>query len=932
MTALGALHAADLVTPDWRALFGDHVSLVDLPTYPFQRRRYWLSAPTRDGVLGGVGHPLLGSVVDVADSGALVLSGRLSLAGQPWLADHVVLGSVVVPGSVLVELALYAAGRAGVSSVGELVVERPLVLAGREGVRLQVQVGTDDQGVRSVSVHARREGEDGAWTRHATGVLGTELTQDAGLLGEWPPLGAVAEDPGRLYTTLADAGLLYGPLFQGVEAVWSRGEELFAEVALPEGVDGDGFGIHPALLDAALHPGALAGLADGGVRLPFVWSGVRLAADGAGRLRVRLAPAGDEAVSVQASDMAGNPVLAVESVATRPVGAEQLAAPGVGAEGTLLELSWTPVPPLSAADAAVEVKPAADALAADESFHGAVLVEVEPFAAEAPTGLPDAVRAATGHVTDLVRRWLAAPHLERTRLVVRTAGAVATNAGETPDPVAAAVWGLVRSAQSEHPGRIVLLDTEPGDSPDLAPVLTADEPQLSLRGGRLLRPRLTRLAPPGEVAPWSGTGTVLITGGTGTLGAVAARHLVARHGVRRLLLTSRRGAEAEGAAELVAELTESGATVTVAACDVADRDALAALLADIPAEHPLTGVIHTAGVVDDGLIASLTPERFDTVLRPKVDAAWNLHELTRDLELSAFVLYSSLAGVLGTVGQGNYAAANSFLDALAQHRAALGLPAVSVSWGLWSDASGMTGHLTEADRARLTRNGLTPISIDVGTALLDAAVSAGRPALAATPVLRAAHGDVPAVLRDVVRPARRRDTAASETRVPLAERLRPLTGPERHSFLLRHVREQIAQVLRHDDPTAIGQDQPFQDLGFDSLTAVELRNRLGAAGGEPLPATVVFDHPTPRALAVFLHDRLVPQPQAAARAKLDELDVFLAELALEGEDRSQVASRLEQLLDRWRDHAPASSGEPGTDLDSATDEELFRLVDTSRKD
>ncbi|MET9971506.1 beta-ketoacyl reductase, partial [Streptomyces sp. NPDC006356] len=511
---------------------------------------------------------------------------------------------------------------------------------------------------------------------------------------------------------------------------------------------------------------------------------------------------------------------------------------------------------------------------------------------------------------------------------------VAAEAGESPDPVAAAVWGLVRSAQSEHPGRIVLLDTKWGDTPDLAPVLSADEPQLALRGGRLLRPRLARLpAPVGEgPAPWGGAGTVLITGGTGTLGAVAARHLVSRHGVRRLLLTSRRGPEAEGAAELISELAELGAVVTVAACDVADRDALAALLAGIPAEHPLTGVVHTAGVVDDGLIGSLSPERFDSVLRPKADAAWNLHELTKDLDLSAFVLYSSLAGILGTAGQGNYAAANSFLDALAQHRAALGLPAVSVSWGLWSDASGMTGHLTEADRARLTRNGLTPISADAGTALLDAAVTAGRPAVAAAPVLRVARGDVPAVLRDLVRTARRRDIAAPEAQVPLAEQLRLLTGDERRTFLLRHVREQVAQVLRHDDPAGIGQDQSFQDLGFDSLTAVELRNRLAAAAGQPLPATVVFDHPTPHTLAAFLLDRLVPQPHAAARAKLDELDVFLAELTLEDEGRSQVAARLERLLHRWRDHAPTSSDEPEADLDSATDEELFRLVDTSRKD
>ncbi|MET9293113.1 type I polyketide synthase [Streptomyces sp. NPDC003077] len=938
MAALGALHAADVVpVVDWKAIYGGDATFVDLPTYPFQRQRYWLSAPSNVGVLGGVGHPLLGSVVEVADSGSLVLSGQLSLTGQPWLADHEVLGSVVVPGAVLVELALHAAGRAGASSIRELVIERPMVLAEQETVLLQVQVGTDDQGVRSVSVHARPDEPDSAWIRHAAGVLDTEPPTPTVSLAQWPPADATAQDPGQLYTTLAEAGLAYGPVFQAVQSVWRKGDEIFAEIVLPQDADAeagaDGFGLHPALLDAALHPHAHATLADNGVQLPFVWNGVHLAAaaDEVTRLRVRLAPAGDGAVSLLAGDMAGNPVLAIESVTARPVAVEQLAAPGLRTEGSLLELAWTPVSP-SAAPAAIAVTPVEEALIGDEPLHGAVVVDVEPSASDAPTDMPDAVRAAVGRVADLVRRWLAAPHLERTRLVVRSTGAVATDEGESPDPVAAAVWGLVRSAQSEHPGRIVLLDTEPGAGPDLASVLSADEPQLALRAGRLLRPRLTRLPVPGEPVPWDSEGTVLITGGTGALGAVAARHLVSRHGVRHLLLTSRRGAESAGAAELVAELAEAGAQVTVAACDAADRDALAAVLAGIPAEHPLTAVVHTAGVLDDGLVASMTRERLESVLRPKVDGAWNLHELTKDLDLSAFVLYSSAAGVLGTPGQSNYAAANSFLDALAQHRRAKGLPAVSIAWGLWADASGMTGHLTEADRDRLTRNGFAPLSTDAGTALLDAAVAAGRPAVAATPVLRTARGEVPPVLRDLVRTPRRRESAAPEAQVSLAERLRPLTEPERRSFLLRHVREQVAQVLRHDDPAAIGQDQPFQDLGFDSLTAVELRNRLAASAGEPLPATVVFDHPTPHALAAFLLDRLVPKPQAAARAKLDELDLFLADLDLEDEGRSQIAVRLEQLLDRWRDHAPASSNEPEADLDSATDEELFRLVDTSRKD
>ncbi|MEU3751127.1 beta-ketoacyl reductase, partial [Streptomyces narbonensis] len=273
--------------------------------------------------------------------------------------------------------------------------------------------------------------------------------------------------------------------------------------------------------------------------------------------------------------------------------------------------------------------------------------------------------------------------------------------------------------------------------------------------------------------------------------------------------------------------------------------------------------------------------------------------------------------------------------ALAQHRTTHHQPTTSIAWGLWANTTAMTNHLTQADLARLTGNGLGPISTDAGTALLDAAVRAGRPALAASAVHGVARGDVPAALRDLVRTARRRETAAPGAGGSLAERLRPLTGPQRTTFLIGQVREQVAQVLGHDDPASIGQEQSFQDLGFDSLTAVELRNRLSTLAGERLPATVVFDHPTPHALAALLLDRLVPHPHVAARAKVDELDVFLAELALADEDRSLITTHLESLIDRWRDRAPNTPGGPESeeaDLDSASDEELFRLVDTSRKE
>ncbi|WP_411757841.1 SDR family NAD(P)-dependent oxidoreductase [Streptomyces venezuelae] len=949
LTALATLHVAGTgLTPHWQTILGNHTPLTDLPTYPFQRQRHWLNAPTiRDGSGSSTSHPLLGSVVEVADSGGLVLSGRLSTAAQPWLTDHLVLGSVVLPASAWIEVALYAAGQGGASTLKELLIERPLVIDENDSPHLQVHVATDDEGVRTISIHSRPDDEDTTWTRHATGILGTEPPPPTDTFTHWPPTDAIAQDPDQLYAALTESGLLYGPVFQGVESAWRRGDELFAEVVLPEAVEADGYVIHPALLDAALHPRARDLLADGGVQLPFVWSGVQLGTTGATRLRVRLAPAGEEGVSLQATDMTGTPVLTVESVTTRPVAAEQLALPGRQSEGALLELAWSPVPHPTGPTSVV-VTPLADALDSSEPLDGVVVVDLTDVTHGADLSdaadVPTAVHAATGQVLDLMQRWLAAPHLEGTRLVVRTAGAVAVEPAESPDLAAATVWGLVRSAQAEHPGRIVLVDGELDATTDLPSFLSADEPQLAMRGGRLLRPRLTRLPVPtsastsasaSDASPWNTEGTVLITGGTGSLGSAAARHLVHHHGTKHLLLTSRSGPNAPGATQLHTELTQAGAHVTITACDTTDPTQLATLLTTIPTHAPLTAIIHTAGTLHDNLITTMTPTQLHNVLRPKVDATWNLHHQTQHLNLTAFVLYSSVAGVLGTPGQANYAAANSFLDALAQHRTTHHQPTTSIAWGLWANTTAMTNHLTQADLARLTGNGLGPISTDAGTALLDAAVRAGRPALAASAVHGVARGDVPAALRDLVRTARRRETAAPGAGGSLAERLRPLTGPQRTTFLIGQVREQVAQVLGHDDPASIGQEQSFQDLGFDSLTAVELRNRLSTLAGERLPATVVFDHPTPHALAALLLDRLVPHPHVAARAKVDELDVFLAELALADEDRSLITTHLESLIDRWRDRAPNTPGGPESeeaDLDSASDEELFRLVDTSRKE
>ncbi len=364
-----------------------------------------------------------------------------------------------------------------------------------------------------------------------------------------------------------------------------------------------------------------------------------------------------------------------------------------------------------------------------------------------------------------------------------------------------------------------------------------------------------------------GAGTVLITGATGMAGSALARHMVARHGARNLVLVSRRGLDAPGAAELMTELGAAGAQVQVVACDAADREALAKVLADIPVQRPLSGVIHAAGVLDDAVISSLTPERVDAVLRAKVDAAWNLHELTRDLDVSAFVMFSSMAGLAGASGQANYAAANSFLDGLAVHRRNQGLPAISLGWGLWDQASAMTGALGAADRARFGRDGIVAMSSDQALELMDTALIVDEPFMLPAHIdlaaLRAKFdaGTLPPMFVDLINAPTRRQVddslAAAKSKSALLQRLEGLPEDEQQAVLLDLVRSNIATVLGNSSPEAIDPDRAFQELGFDSLTAVEMRNRLKSATGLALSPTLIFDYPNSAALAGYMHRELV---------------------------------------------------------------------------
>ncbi|MEU8739912.1 type I polyketide synthase, partial [Streptomyces halstedii] len=1010
---------------DWSGAFPG-ARRVEVPTYAFQRSRYWPEpAPTTAADVGSAGldpahHPVLGAAIELADTGELLLSGRLSLRTHPWLTDHAVAGTVLLPGAAFAELAVRAADEAGCHTVEELTLQSPLLIPADTAVRLQVRVGAADaHGSRSLDLFSCREDATSPhWTAHATGVLTADATtrkpppapapDDP---GSWPPPGAVPVPVDDLYERFHASGYGYGTAFRGLTRAWRRGDEIFTEVHLPEDQhrSASAFGVHPALLDAALQGLFLRAQPETGpgpdrptVGLPFSWSGVRLHASGATALRVRLGFRPDGSVSIDATDPNGLPVASVEALAVRPIDLDAL-RPGGGPE-SLYRVQWSEAPAtaptaplghravlggrelfpdshpdLAALGAALDGGAPSPAVVLAWCDHTPRLLS-PPDAASVHTALDDALR--------LVQDWLADPRWDDgTRLVLVTRGAVSTAAGEeVTDLTGAAVRGLIRSAQSEHPDRFLLIDTDdPAAVTGLLPrALAGTEPQLAIRDGQLLAARLTRTTiamdpnpdpgtdvnPGTDANPNPGTGlnpgsppdpdkdpapdtpsriadtpsriavpggTVLVTGAGGALGGLVARHLVTTHGVRNLLLVGRRGAEAPGLADLAAELRGLGARVDVEACDVADRDALAALLAGIPADRPLSAVVHAAGVLDDGTVESLTPARMRHVLRPKVDAALHLHALTRDLPLSAFVLFSSASATVGNAGQGNYAAANAFLDALAQHRRALKLPAQSLAWGLWARRSTMTGTLTAADLRRMSRGGTAAIGSDEGLALFDAALTLDEPLLVPVKIdlgrLRTAArtAPVPALLSALVpgtvrRPASGADAAEADS---LRRRLTGLTPEERVAALLDLVRSRGADILGHGGAGTIDPDQPFKDLGFDSLTSVELRNRLSAATGRRLPATLVFDHPTPAAVAAYLAGRLVPDGPGGSAGKAagtpvredHEISSLLATIPPAALRRAGLLDALLDLADR-----PGTPASAADDIKDMAVDELVRMA------
>ncbi|MCL6672186.1 SDR family NAD(P)-dependent oxidoreductase [Streptomyces panaciradicis] len=920
------------VAVSWEAVFpGRDGRWAELPTYPFQRQRHWLNTPAETTTPTISDHPLLDAVIELpddAEQGGVVGSGRLSPRQHPWLYDQMVHGVVVAPAAVLVELAAWAARRVGCEVVDELTLETPLVLS-RTADR-EIRIVVDGKGV--LGVHSRGEGES-AWIRNAVGSVtgGTRAEED---FVPWPPKGAVEVPFDK------DSALKH---------VWRRDDVVYADVELPaqEGADSRGFRIHPALLHAALRAIGLGRFVDDTRSedwLPYRCAGVHLnAARAATALRVRLAPAGDNAVSVAVSDRDGTPLGGIDSLLLRPVDADRLTELDPDHRGALFRMDWTPFPVPSGTAAGQYAVVGASASGRAAAAHASL----DDIAASCPTippvviarvegaadgGTPGTAERNIHQVLRWTRDWLADDRFVDSRLVVVTRNAFHDDHVPHPDPAAAAVWGFVRSAQTENPGRFVLVDTDDeAASQACVPAAAASgEPQLKIRAGVVTTPRL---------APVQGTagrrrpldGTVLITGGTTGLGAVLARHLVERHGVRRLVLAGRRGPAAPDATGLKDELTAAGAHVEIAACDVTSGDSVARLIATVTDEHPLTAVVHCAAVLRDGVVEALTEDRVDEVLAPKVRGAWHLHELTRHLDLSAFVLFSSVAGVLGTAGQAGYAAANAFLDGLAQARRAEGLAAGSLCWGYWAERTEAGAGLGTGDVERLQRQGVRPMTSHEGLALFDAALSRDEPVLVPARLDPSAPG--PLLRGLAVPPSSRKSREAVDA--GLAQRVRALSRPDAEGVLLDAVRVQTAVVLGHPDTEQVRPTVAFRDLGIDSLMALELRNRLTEVTGLKLPATLAFDHPNPSALARFLTEGLQPgadreSPAGRLAKEIEGLGDRLTDAVLElaEEDRSTIAALVGELHNRVRTAAGGASPVGIVDrISSASAGELLSLLD-----
>jgi rifamycin polyketide synthase module 4/5/6 len=754
---------------------------------------------------------------------------RLSASDHPWLADRAAVGHSTVPTSAWIELAIKAGDERDCGVLAEFELEAPLTLAADEAVRLRVCVeGPGADGRRAVTVHSAPAGADRyrpAWTRHAAGFLaptaaeswtGTDFTR-------WPPAGAQPVGPDAVPAETTGCGRC---------SVWRRGDEVFAELSLAHECRDDAvrYGIHPALLDAVTQ---MAEFAIGEV--PSSWRQVTLHAAGASSLRIRLAPAAGGGLTAEAADDAGAPVLTVGRIAGRP----RPIAAAVSGDG-VLRVGWHEIDAklAPAPVSIVTVEDDADVL----SLAGAQPDAYKPLVALLDVGVGADPAAACRRVLTVAQAWLDEPDLEPRPLVVLTRGA--TQAGQAAEPgtdlAGATVWAMITAIQADYPGRVVLVDVtaDVAGLPDLGFILAAGVSQAAIRGDAALLPRLIPAGMSGGVPALDLDGSVLILGGTGSAGARTARHLVSEHGIRHLILAGRRGSGAAGAQELVGELAALGASATLVACDGTDPEAVRRLLAGVPEDHPLTGVVHAAGIPDDTPLAELDSVRLTEVLTAHTESLGNLAGLTADLDLGLFAVVTSTARLLGPARYAATAAAEGFAAAVVAQRRATGRCGAAPVL-LPSPVAGQEDGRGMSALAAAVRSG-EPFPVP------------GRPDVwAGLPAGKA----VPALLRGLVRRRRRLAYTAEvreDDRRRLTGELSGRTPAEREQAVLELVGAQLAAVLGLDPTEPVRPDRGFFELGLDSLMAVELCKRLGGYTGAALSPAAIFSNPTPAALAGYL--------------------------------------------------------------------------------
>ncbi|MFE3022450.1 beta-ketoacyl synthase N-terminal-like domain-containing protein, partial [Streptomyces sp. NPDC059256] len=872
VAALGRAHAHGTVV-DWAAFFGRR-KWIDTPLYPFQHQHFWLHPTGRSSGGTATGHPVITEAIELPDDQGVIFTGQLSADTHPWLTSYALHGVAVVPATVLLDLALYTAHHIGLAEVEALTVETLLVLPDTGTARLHVTAVPVEEGRSRITIHSRRSGApDASWTRHATGTAADHAVAPAAdVPAEWPPAGAVPLDPEELAERLLDIGHTgEDPLF-GLRTAWRTGDVLHTVVQLTEDMGRSGFVLDPRLLQTAL---SAAGAGDEAPLVPAVWKGVTATA-APRELRVRLS-AGSESTSMVVSDLTGAVVATVDAVTHRPVDLREFAQahfdPGY-------EPGWT----------AVAVAPSSEeshwAILGDNyaGFPGTQVADLDVLGRllDEGTPMPDGVlvscpdsRVGTStrlaRMLELIQSWLSDERLADTRLVVLTFGAMAVHDDDRiDDPGQAALWGLLRSAQAEHPGRFVVVDLDTGATPiAVRAALATSEDQLAVRDGVPYAARLVRSTamPDGAARTLDQDGTVLIVCGPGEPPTLLIQHLVREHGVRRLLLGRTPGATAPETSDLVA----LGADVTLFPNELADREKVAELLTHVSPEHPLTAVMLTGQESDGSVLTALTPDRVHAVFRQHAELALHLHELTSHADLTAFVVFSSAAGTVGVPGQAHTASAAAFLDALAHQRAGEGRPAVSLAWGPCQRSDEAIRSETE----RRALGALKTTTLEHCLAAFDQALASGRSRVVPvqldhTELRRQAQaGTLAPVFRGLVRTPTGR--AASPGR-DFARRLRSLSEAEQTQVVSQLVRTHIASVLGHRSAEAVEGERPLQEAGFDSLTAVELRNRLAAALGLKLPPTVLFDYPTANALAEHLRGEVIGIRQETAALRMTDVD------------------------------------------------------------